>query len=203
MHPEEFHVCYFELKEYLINSRDKCTTFLKALTRAIKEGFPVDYVPQTNEFTLLTNSIYLRKANAAKMLLDAGASVDVMCGDKTLLICAVQTCKKYRFEFEVLESMIDRSQDINACDRYEKTAFDWLCRRFIYSDKGDREFYFPIIDKFLNAGAEAKLALASDIPKTADWAIENADVLKQYIVRQSELKKELSSKYSSCYDYEL
>ena len=99
--------------------------------------------------------------------------------------------------------MIDRSQDINACDRYGKTAFDRLCQRFIYSDKGDREFYFPIIDKFLNAGAEAKLALASDIPKTADWAIENADVLKQYIVRQSELKKELSSKYSSCYDYEL
>lgn len=160
---------YHKLREAL---ETKPETFPEMLSMALKEGFPVDYRPSTRSNTLLYLAVLNSGArtnaghDAVRALLKAGADVNVCdyWGRSVLSRCII-----WNMPSDIIEKILDRTNDINALDRIGKTVFGVACQVFVATYKCDspqNESRLRIIKRLLAHGA--------DPDKDISWKILNA-----------------------------
>lgn len=146
--------------------------FPEMLTKALKKGFPVDYRPSIRSNTLLYLAVLNSGArsdaghNAIRALIKAGADVNI-CDywGRSIL----SRCITWNMPGDIIEKILDRTDDINAIDKIGKTVFGVACQVFIATYKCDspqNESRLSIIKRLLAHGA--------DPDKDISWKILNA-----------------------------
>lgn len=150
----------------------KPETFPEMLKAAIAEGFNVDYRPSPRSNTLLYIAVLGSSArsstvhNAIRSLIKAGADVNVRdyWGQSIL-----SRCITWNMPSDIIEMILDRTNDINAMDRIGKTVFGVACQVFVATYKCDspnNESRLSIIKRLLAHGA--------DPDKDVSWKILNS-----------------------------
>ena len=206
---EKINNMYFELSEAFENSR-KGTKFIRMLDKALKHGFPINYMPSTGLYNpLLHRSIAWRKDVITRALLEAGANVNVRDKDgRTALMLAAS----YTNDISLLLEIADKTVDINALpaedneDSIKYTALSRLCVKYVQT--GDRGLLY-CVKHLLELGADPRIGKNFSNDAYIHYNIHNSIIAKRssylqnYIIQYVEQKRQLKELQSVYYEYEL
>lgn len=176
-----------------------------------KEGFPVDYIPASDDpdnVPLLYKMLLWHKVEHAKVILESGADVNVK-----VIACKKQNALLYAssvlvYDMDLLKAIVRKTDNINYTDEQSFTALSQWCTNQAMQilNRGNKNL-MPIIRMLINAGADPYVGVAweGNFLRPKDYAL--AKKIKDYAIKYyktgSLLKQETIDSLSSSYDYAL
>lgn len=159
---------YNRLKAILENSTE---LFPNELLNAVNRGFNVNFRPDARRLTLLfiavlnTASKTQASYNSVRALLEAGADVNIgdYWGHSVL-----SRCVTWNMPQDIIDSILEKTIDINALDRNGKTIFGTACQAYIvaFNASGEQnKKRLNIIKNLIEHGADPE--------KDMTWKILN------------------------------
>ena len=184
--------------------------FKEQLHHILKMGFPIDFCPKDTFFgTLLEDSFEIEGGTKASFtLIGAGANVNrITHNGNTMLIVAILK----KSHVTLIAKILELTQNINHKNKYNRTAFGYLCRQYIalaFNDHPEPLDYqrqlLSLIPKFVAAGADIELDQEwHNASHYLDCEKKAYIQLKAVVDMCFEQKKNMAKSISSDYEYQI
>lgn len=142
------------------------SAFKELAASAVAEGFPIDYIPTLEHYTLLQYAVLARLTKTDRsraffncptqvsVLIDLGADVNVLDKDGRNILMAISEEMVEIGDFQkdrIFYRILNRTRDVNLQDNKRRTALGRLLTNYIW---GYLPNGLPKINAMLKAGAE-------------------------------------------------
>lgn len=206
---ERFTKIYRDLQSTIEYTRDE-RMFHKLLEEALKEGYPLNYVPEDDCSSPLLNIAILQgKKEMIQILLDAGVDANLKDNDeRNALMVACDKVYRHSFNIPLIKELIARTTDLNEKERWGPNALQMLVRNYLQTGF---EGLLNCIEDIIKNGSDPSVltGLLRNL-STAPPYKDNLEKLNKLLARlqiRSQIKEQLSRSTANApeidFDYEL
>ena len=185
---ERFTKTYKELG-YTIEYIRSAKMFRRLLENALKNGYPLNYVPENHYLTpepLLNIAIQYGQTEIFRILLNAGVDVNLKGRYKrNALMAACNNDNRHSFNIDMIKELIARTKDLNERDHFRSCALQMLAKNFVFSGS---ERLLDCIEYIIKKGADPDV----NLNLTVEPSYRKNCVRLEKFLTQMQLKEQLS-----------